>query len=234
MIEKPIKIFIVEDHSLVKDGIITLLKDFPEFSVVGEAQFGIEAVEKIIYIKPDVVLLDISLPDLTGIEVMKIILATEKEKKINFLILSMFDSEEYIYRAIKSGASGLLNKNISQSELKIGIKKTYNGKMYFGDKLSLKKVKKIIEKYDSLDFQNKDPENIYLSKRELEVLFLIQKGLLTKEIADKLFLKKRTIDFYRTTIFQKCNVQTVGELLNLTFTNERLKRQLKQVEKKIK
>ena len=129
-----IRVFIVDDHFLVRTGIISLLRDVPEIEIVGEAENGRSAVNQCKEILPEVVLMDISMPDISGIEATKYIKAANSS--INVLTLTMHESEEYFYNSLKQGASGILNKNVSKVELITAIKSVSTGKRYIGNSIS--------------------------------------------------------------------------------------------------
>lgn len=223
--DKKISILVVDDHELVKSGIISLLITGEDFEVVGEAETAKEAMEKITALKPDVALLDISLPDLTGIDVI-----TELKKDAScttkFLVITMFDTKEYIYRAVKAGAMGIISKNIAKQELFTSIRDVNSGKLYFGEKISHAEVAKIIQRLDEERFAENDPENIYLTEREKEVLYYLHEGLLSKQVAEALKISPRTVDIHRSNLMQKFSVTNMAELFAKIETSEKLKRMI--------
>ena len=153
MLNPVIKILVADDHTLFRQGVIRLLSDNQNFVVVAEAENGEELYKKYFQVKPDVVLADISMPGLSGIEAFEKIKAEDKSVKV--LFLSMFESEDYVYETYKSGAMGLINKNILEGELYFAIQNVFKGKKYFGsrwDELSLQKLVKDFEQ--SLKFAN--------------------------------------------------------------------------------
>ncbi|MBK7378708.1 MAG: response regulator transcription factor [Ignavibacteriales bacterium] len=210
MLNPVIKILVADDHTLFRQGVIRLLSDNQNFVVVAEAENGEELYKKYFQVKPDVVLADISMPDLSGIEAFEKIKAEDKSVKV--LFLSMFESEDYVYETYKSGAMGLVNKNILEGELYFAIQNVYKGKKYFGsrwDELSLQKLVKDFEQ--SPKFANDSPTNY--SEKEIKILDLISKGLTSKEIAEQLFLSKKSIDYYRANLMRKADVKNKSELV---------------------
>lgn len=210
MLNPVIKILVADDHTLFRQGVIRLLSDNQNFVVVAEAENGEELYKKYFQVKPDVVLADISMPDLSGIEAFEKIKAEDKSVKV--LFLSMFESEDYVYETYKSGAMGLVNKNILEGELYFAIQNVYKGKKYFGsrwDELSLQKLVKDFER--SPKFANDTPTNY--SEKEIKILDLISKGLTSKEIAEQLFLSKKSIDYYRANLMRKADVKNKSELV---------------------
>ncbi|MBK6914899.1 MAG: response regulator transcription factor [Ignavibacteriales bacterium] len=210
MLNPVIKILVADDHTLFRQGVIRLLSDNQNFVVVAEAENGEELYKKYFQVKPDVVLADISMPGLSGIEAFEKIKAEDKSVKV--LFLSMFESEDYVYETYKSGAMGLINKNILEGELYFAIQNVFKGKKYFGsrwDELSLQKLVKDFEQ--SPKFANDSPTNY--SEKEIKILDLISKGLTSKEIAEQLFLSKKSIDYYRANLMRKADVKNKSELV---------------------
>lgn len=210
-----IKVLIVDDHLLVRSGIKSLLEDVADIIVIGEAENGREAVKQTTELNPDVILMDISMPDISGLE------ATARIKKrfhfVNILILTMHENEEYIYSAIKLGASGILHKNISKEELILAIKTVATGKRYFGLSISQIVIENLVRKFDELP----DPkENVIITKREKEVLNLIAKGFSNQEIADWLGISTRTVDSHKTNLMQKLNLKSSVALTKYAIENE--------------
>ncbi len=210
-----IRTFIADDHLLVRSGIKSLLKDVPDIKVIDEAENGSDAIKKVLELKPDVILMDISMPDISGLE------ATSEIKKqmpsANILILTMHENEEYIYSAMKLGASGILHKNISKEELIMAIKTVASGKRYFGLSISQIVIENLIKKFDeSADTR----EKVILTKREKEVLHLIAGGLSNQEIADSLGISSRTVDSHKTNLMQKLNIKSSSALAKFAIQNE--------------
>ncbi|HMU43794.1 MAG TPA: response regulator transcription factor [Ignavibacteriaceae bacterium] len=210
MLNPVIKILVADDHTLFRQGVIRLLSDNQNFVVVAEAENGEELYKKYFQVRPDVVLADISMPDLSGIDAFQKIKAEDKSVKV--LFLSMFESEDYVYETYKSGAMGLINKNILEGELYFAIQNVYKGKKYFGsrwDELSLQKLVKDFEQ--SPKFANNS--STIFSEKEIKILDLISKGLTSKEIAEQLYLSKKSIDYYRANLMRKADVKNKSELV---------------------
>jgi len=203
-----INILVVDDHSLVREGIITMLSIYDDFEIIGDAESGEEALRKLEYKLPDVVLLDINMPGMNGIETAKHILADYKSIKI--IILSMEVTQDHISEAIKAGVSGYLAKDTKKEILAEAIRKVMQGEQYFGEKIS-----QVIFKgfYRQSKGERVASENKILSKREVEVLQQIASGLSNREIADKLFISIRTVDAHRNHIMQKLNLKSTAQLV---------------------
>lgn len=196
-----ITIVLGEDHLITRQGILRLLEDEEGLEIVGEASNGEEAVELVTELKPDVVIMDIAMPKLNGIE------ATRQIKVINprtgVLILSAYDDDEYVFAMLKAGAAGYLLKSVSGDELVRAIKAIHNGEPVLDPAIA----KKVMNYFK---FQNKIPsvsEDVeHLSNREVDIIKLAAKGLTNKEIADKLHLSYRTVEGHMRDVFNKLGV----------------------------
>jgi len=206
-----IKVLIADDHQLFRMGIISLLKDSKDIIVAGEANNGEELYEKYFVIKPDLVLSDISMPLISGIEAIHKIKLNDDSVKV--LFLSMYDSEEFIYYTLKVGGLGLVGKNIIKEELISAIQAVYREEYYFGKNFHEKDITALIKKYDSILSPKVDMNNVSLSPREIQTLKLISEGYTSREIAMELKVSKRTIDTFRTHLMQKLKLKTLPELI---------------------
>ncbi|HKI78651.1 MAG TPA: response regulator transcription factor [Ignavibacteriaceae bacterium] len=209
--EKNIRILLGDDHSLLREGITSILQNEKDLFIVGEAENGVELVDKYFKLKPDIVITDITMPKMSGTDASKKIKRKEPEAKI--LFLSMHEGEEYIYYTYKAGGSGLVNKNIIKGELIFAIRKVLNGEFYFGPDIDSNILGKIIESYSSDYNYLKNKYNLDISEREVDVLHLIGDGLSSTEIADKLGVGKRTIDTHRINLMQKLNLKNLPALI---------------------
>ena len=195
-----IKILITDDHSIVREGIKVMLKDINDFVIVGEAENGKEAIDKIMTLFPDVIIMDISMPVMTGIEAIKII--KRDYPKVKTLVLTIHSEKEYIEQIYKSGATGCLYKNAGKNEFETAIRSIYRGESYFDSGMS----NTLLEEY----FNPQDKENP-LTKREQQILKLIVEELSNQETADKLFISVRTVETHRKNIMQKLKIDsTIG------------------------
>ena len=205
-----IKILVADDHTLFRQGVIRLLADHGDFSVVAEAENGIELIEKYFNIYPDIILADIAMPELSGIQAVQEILKRDRNAKA--LFLSMYDEGEYVYKVIKSGGMGLVNKNILEDELFLAIEKVWTGEKYFGSKWTDEEIKRLI-----FDYERKTDEdsniNIELNFREEQILQLVIDGATSKDIAEEIQVSKKTIDYYRSNLLRKFDIKTQIELV---------------------
>lgn len=203
------KIVIADDHAMVREGVKNLVKRNREYEVVAEATNGREAVELYERNMPDLIIMDISMPDMTGMDASKEIL--EKYPTANIIILSMFDDEAYISRCLEIGVKGYVIKNESGSELDYAVKSVLQGKNYF----SRQAQNIIFKKYSHTIAKKKQQEDtIKLTNREKEVARLIVEGLSSPQIADKLVLSFRTIETHRANLMKKISARNVIELIN--------------------
>lgn len=206
-----IKIVIADDHALLRQGIINVLKLEDDFQVIGEACDGAEAVEKAIALTPDILLLDINMPRMNGLEVIKKI--NEQEKAIKIIVLTMHDDESYVMEVIKSGAVGYLLKDIEPGMLVAAIRSVYAGESYIYPTLA----KRIFNEFSRTQ-QDKEKEKVCevvrtisrreegLTYREYEVLQGVCRGLSNQELAKSLFLSEKTVKNHLTNIFRKISV----------------------------
>ncbi|MGD1006606.1 MAG: response regulator transcription factor [Ignavibacteriaceae bacterium] len=204
-----IRVLIVDDHFLVRTGITSLLRDVPDIEIVGEAENGKIAVEQCKKIVPEVVLMDISMPDMSGIEATKSIKA--ENPSINILILTMHESEEYFYNTLKQGASGILNKNVGKDELINAIKSVSTGKRYIGNSISELMIDTLMQKFEE-EFLSKQKEKVILTKREKDILYYIANGFSNQDIAEKLKISVRTVETHKSNLMQKLNLKSSAAL----------------------
>ena len=205
-----IKVLLVDDHKIVRDGIRALLSGQEDIHIYDEAGSGSELFRQLNSGLPDIVLMDISLPDISGIELCEKV--REQFPLMKVLFLSMYTSEEYIFNAIKAGAQGYLPKNISQDELLHAIRAVAAGEEYFSESVSNVILKSYIKKA-----QDKEPENLTqssaLSKRELEILRLFAEGNTNPQIAEQLYISTRTVESHKNHIMQKLGLKTAVDLI---------------------
>lgn len=206
--DKPskIRLLLVDDHPIVLDGIKSHLCAQPEFEVVADAANGQEALRKAKLNLPDVILMDISMPHMNGLEAISHLRKQVPNAKI--LILTMHESKEYIAQVVRSGARGYLLKDSAPAELVGAIKAVHAGEVYFSPSVSKVLVQEMTSNAGSPSNQPEQP----LTDREREVLSLIAEGLLNKQIADKLGIGVRTIETHRERIMRKLDIHTVAGL----------------------
>lgn len=215
-----IKIFLVEDHDLVRDGLKALLTSIPDISIIGEAANGRSFFEKLRIVEPDIVVLDISLPDISGIEITRRL--KQEYPRIKVLILSMYTNEDFVTGAIKSGARGYLPKNTSRDELVKAIYAVYRGDEFFGDSISKILLRSFIRTAVEQEEQPEKPA-YNLSGRETEILRLYAEGLNNKEIGVKLNISVRTVETHKNHIMKKLGIKSPVEMVKFAIRNKLIK-----------
>ena len=202
------RILIVDDHEIFRRGLRSLLESRPEIEICGEATNGVEAVQKAKEVEPDVVVMDIAMPNMNGIEATRRI--TEKHPRMGVVILSMHYDESYVIRSLKAGARAYLLKDAMKSELISAIHAVAEGRSFFSPKIS----RILQEDYvQALGRKGADDSYELLTSREREILQLVAEGKTNKEIAGTLNLSLYTVDTHRTHILQKLNLHSVPEVI---------------------
>ena len=205
-----IKILVADDHKLFRSGIIRLLKDHQDIHIIAEAENGSELIERYFEVSPDILLVDIAMPRLSGLEAVSKI--KEKDPEAKALFLSMYDNDDYKYKVLKSGGMGLINKNILEGELTYAIEQVYKGELYFRGNWTKDKLERLVSEFESHSNQQVI-DNYDVSFREEQVLKMLNEGLSSQQMADKLELSKKTIDFYRSNIMRKFGLKSVTDLI---------------------
>ncbi len=203
-----ITVFIADDHAVVRDGLRFMLAAQPDIDVIGDAIDGHHAVQQVEELKPDVVIMDINMPELNGIE------ATHQIRKVSpssqVIILSMYATNEHIFRALQAGVGGYLLKETAGIEVVNAVRTIHAGRRYLSDKIS----EKMIDDYLRIreDVRAVSPLD-RLSPREREVLQLVVEGKTSAEIAEMLFLSPKTVDTYRSRLMKKLGVHDLPTLI---------------------
>ncbi len=209
---KKVKVVLVDDHKLFRNGLSTLLKAEKEIEITGEAENGKEFCKLLQKTMPDVVLMDIEMPVMNGIEASRLAIRMYPDLKI--ITLSMYGEEEYYLKMIEAGAKGFILKNSGIDEVVKAIKTVYNGGTFFSQEVLYNVVKNIQEVK-----KDKTPA-IKLSNRENEILHLICKGFSNQEIAEELNISKRTVDKHRANILDKTNTHNTASLVMYAVENK--------------
>lgn len=209
---KILDVIIVDDHSLFRNGLKILLTTSGQFNVIAEAENGKEFLDLLSHIQPDIVLMDIDMPVLDGIEATKE--ALKKYPDLKVITLSMFGEEEYYYKMIEAGVKGFLLKNSDINEVKNALITVYQGGKYFSQELLYNVVKNIRSNHKEQELTEA------LSEREIEVLIQICNGLSNNEIADNLHISKRTVDKHRANLLDKTNSKNTAHLVMFAIKNK--------------
>lgn len=214
-----IKLVLTDDHKLFRDGVKALLTEDETIEIAGEAASGSELLELLSTISPDMVLLDINMPDMNGLETIKLLRRQHPELKV--LVLSMLDNEWYVHQMLEAGAVGYLLKNISKEELLEAIRLVASGMRYISPTLTIDLLRKAnyVPPVPPQDQDNIKKPHKELSKRELEVLNLISEGFTNAEISEKLFTSKRTIETHRQNLLEKTHTKNTAALIKFAVLN---------------
>ncbi|GAA4278440.1 response regulator [Aquimarina mytili] len=216
-----IKIILVDDHFMVRDGIRAILEEEDDYEVVGEASNGKDAITLVKSIKPDIAICDIRMPEMSGIEMVQEMIKMNVPTK--FVMLSMHDSDEYILQSINAGADGYLLKGSSKEEFMKALSVVSRGEKYFSGDVSSILVRKIKSEKnvdasdmasDVMESKEKMHNPFDLTKRENQILRLAISGKTNKDIAEELKISKRTTEVHRFNLMKKMGVKNVSELNN--------------------
>ena len=201
-----IKVLLVDDHELVRMGIRSLLEDVTGIDVVGEASSGEEAVQMVKKLHPHVVLMDVKMPGMGGLEAIKRILRVDKTTKV--LAVTVYGEEPYPSRVLQAGAVGYLTKGADMQEMVQAIKTVSSGKSYISPEVAQQLALKHLN-------DEKDSPFDGLSEREMQVMIMITSGQKVQEISDQLCLSPKTVNSYRYRLFEKLNINSDVELTHL-------------------
>jgi len=201
-----IRVLVADDHVVIREGIRLLLEAQPDIEVVGEASDGWEAWKKALKLRPDVVLMDITMPGVGGLEATRQLRATMPD--IRVLVLTMHEGEDFFFGMLQAGASGYVLKGASSHELLNAIRSVHQGGIYLYPTMTKKLVSDYLSRpsWEQTGYDD-------LTSRERDVLTLIAEGLTTQEIADKLMISANTIQTHRHNIMEKLNLRNKSELI---------------------
>jgi DNA-binding NarL/FixJ family response regulator len=210
---KPIRVILVDDHSLVRAGIRSLIQNIAGVEVIAEANNGRDAIKLIDELIPDLVLLDIAMPELNGLEVVSRISKDNTETKV--IILSMHTNEEYVVQALKAGAAGYLLKDSAPNELEIAVNAVIRGETYLSPAISKHVVDSYLRRISDVSSNREKEPDIYkqLTSRQREILQLIAEGNSTKEIATKLNVSIKTVETHRMQLMDRLEIHDVAGLV---------------------
>lgn len=209
--EMSVKVMIADDHSMIREGLKQLLELEGDFEVIEEACDGVDCLEKLFKVKPDILLLDINMPNMNGLEVLEKL--KEKKIKVKVLVLTVHNEVEYLLKAVDIGINGYLLKDSESAELKKAILSVVGGEDYIQPSLIPVLNAKMIDR-------NKDSEKIEkLTKREIEVLKLLAVGMYNKEVAENLGISERTVKNHVSSIFKKLGVADRTQAAVFTIRN---------------
>lgn len=202
----PIRVVIADDHTLVRESLVSVLNASGECSVVGEAADGREAIDKALALRPDVMIVDVSMPQLNGLEVVRRLRAELPQTRS--LVLTMHEDEEYVLHMVRAGASGYLVKDSPTTELIAAVRTLHGGRAYFGPYAA----KILAEQIHRPEKAIEDPYG-RLTAREREVFHLIVQGLTTKEIARRLGISVKTAENHRGHVMEKLDARNTADVV---------------------
>jgi len=202
----PTLILIADDHALVRAGIRAFLERIPNIEVVAEASDGREAVELVAKLQPDIVLMDIAMPDLNGLEATSQIV--KMWPRVRVIVLSMHASEEYVWQALRAGARGYLLKGASLAELEWALSVVVRGEIYLSPPLSQQAIMEYVQRTGKERVREEK-----LTARQREILSLIAEGKSTKQVALQLNISVKTVESHRTQIMERLNIHDVAGLV---------------------
>lgn len=200
-----IRIVVVDDHPIVRDGLVAVLSTQPDFEVVGEASSGPEVIQQVSAIQPDVILLDLEMPDMDGVETLQNLRGIDPTLRV--IVFTAFDTDERIVKAVQAGAQGYLLKGVPRDEIFNAIRVVHAGGALLQPVIASKLLRQV-----SRDAQ---PESDSLTERELEVLRLMAQGQMNKEIAAALVISERTVKFHVSAILSKLGAGNRTEAVRL-------------------
>ncbi|MCF2494664.1 response regulator [Dyadobacter chenhuakuii] len=216
----PIRILVVDDHSVVRQGIITLLEDEEDLLIAGEAADGDEVWDMIEQVSPDVILLDLTMPKMSGIEVIKQI--APAFSNVRTLVFSMHNNADYMISAATSGAAGYLQKDTSRDEMLKAIRSIAKGELYFPPYASSVIIKNLLKQIarnpePKVELEADNDKSIWkmITPREQQILKCLTEGMSSKDIAEKFDISSNTVANQRASIMKKANVKNTAELISL-------------------
>jgi DNA-binding NarL/FixJ family response regulator len=209
MVKQKQTVIIADDHTLFRHGLKLILEDIENIEVIADVANGKELIEVTQALKPDLIIMDINMPQVNGIEASRILLQEHPDLKI--LVVSMYSDEQYYNSVIENGVKGFILKDADNSELRLAVNTILNGKTYFSQELLLKLIR-----------NHQTNAQISISSREREILSLLYQGLNSAEIAEKLFLSERTVENHRANLLDKTGCRNSLSLIIYALKNNLL------------
>lgn len=203
-----IRILLADDHTILRAGLRMMLNAQPDMEVIGEAQDGRQAINTTMSLQPDIVLMDITMPDMNGIEATKQIKRVAPEVKV--LVLTMHENDEYVFQALRAGASGYILKEAADTELITALHVLRSGQFYLSPSAQSVIVGDYLQRVHT--GEEKDSYN-NLTEREKEILKLVAEGYTNNQIAERLVISPKTVDTHRTHVMDKLNLHSRAELV---------------------
>lgn len=205
-------ILVADDHDIIREGIKNILRKANEYELIGEACDGEEVLEKVASLKPDILLLDITMPKKSGLEILNQVLRLSPETKI--IIISVHKADAYVMQALKGGVKGYLNKENAADDLLPALRKVMAGQVYLSGEVSSYLLDKVSKGAKELS------KGLELSGRELEIFRLVAEGKTAREIADTLFISARTVENYKNNLLKKLGLHKTSDLIKYAIKNK--------------
>ncbi|MFH1414132.1 MAG: response regulator transcription factor [Candidatus Omnitrophota bacterium] len=206
-------ILIADDHDIIREGIKSILKPHPQYSVCAEACNGEQALELVRELKPDILLLDITMPKISGLDIIDRVKRASSKTRI--IVISVHRAGAYVLKAMRRGVQGYLNKDSVAEELILALSRVNAGRTYLGASIS-DYLSEVMQEPE----ENKLPKGEILSEREQDVLRLVAEGKTAKQIAETLFLSRRTVENYKNNILKKLNLHKTSDLIKYSIENK--------------
>ena len=206
------KIIVADDHDIIREGIKTILRKYDEYEIIGEAADGEETLDMVGRLKPDILLLDITMPKKSGLEILEQVQRACHKTKI--IIISVHKADAYIMRALKGGVRGYLNKENAADDLLPALRKVTAGQVFLSGEASSYIMEKVSRAPEDIGKQST------LSEREMDVLRLVVEGKTAKEMADSLFISARTVENYKNNMLRKLGFHKTSDLIKYAITNK--------------
>jgi two-component system response regulator NreC len=226
-----IRLLIVDDHPVVRAGLRTLLGAQPDMEVVGEADDGATAIERCVEIRPDVVIMDITMKGMSGLASTREIVSRLPEIKV--LVLTMHEDEEYLRQMLEIGATGYVLKQAVDTELAIAIRAVQRGEVYLYSSFTKVLLGDLARDEEGRDGQKRTSDYELLSRREKEVLRLVSLGYTNRQIADQLFLSVKTVETYRSRVMDKLGLRSRAALVRYALRQGLLDDELQDTEPEV-
>jgi DNA-binding NarL/FixJ family response regulator len=201
-----IKVLIADDHQLFREGLVNLISSAPDIEVIAEAKDGKEATEKTKQLKPDVVLIDIGMPEMNGIEATRIL--KKQQSGVKVIAVSMHSDRQFVKGILEAGADGYLLKNCTYRQLIDAIQSVVEGKKYLSDDITEMVIKGYLDPAEDVNDNQSE-----LSEREMEILKLYAEGKSTREISEKLFISVKTVGTHKQHIFEKLGLKSNADMV---------------------
>jgi DNA-binding NarL/FixJ family response regulator len=205
-------IVIADDHDIIREGIKNILRKQPDFEVVGEAANGEETLKRVGELKPDILLLDLTMPKKSGLEILDQITRVSRHTKV--VVISVHKADAYVRQALKAGVRGYLNKENAADDLLPALRKITAGQVYLSAQISSYLLEKVTQGAEEMAKEN------ILSDREGEVLRLVAEGKTAKEIANSLFISARTVENYKNNMLRKLGLHKTSDLIKYAIRNK--------------